>query len=158
MKKARIITVAILVCVLLTALTVPVLSEEVNIEALIELFISDPSAGIDQLLDLATTNPEAVALVLAGVAERAPNLVDQIQLTCIALMDVDPAAAALAVVTIKDRVPEIGERVEMVAVAAGLERSYLRAASPVAPPPWIPGPPPEIPPGPPPGVPGRGLK
>jgi len=133
MKKVRVITVAVLVGVLLTALTVPALTQEVDIEALTSLFISDPAAGMAQLLELAKTNPEAVALVLAGVAERAPDLETAIQLTCILLIEVDPSAAALAIVTIKDRVPDMGERIERVVVAAGLEEDYLRAASPVAP-------------------------
>jgi len=101
-------------------------------------------AAMDKLVDLAKTNPDAVALVLAGVAERvvdlraadpslAASLEDALRLTCVALMDVDPSAAALCVVTIKDRVPDIGERVEQVLVAAGLEERYLRAASPVRP-------------------------
>ena len=133
MKKVRVITVAVLVGVLLTALTVPALTQEVDIEALTSLFISDRAAGMAQLLELAKTNPEAVALVLAGVAERAPHLEHAIQLTCILLIEVDPSAAALAVVTIKDRVPDMGERIEKVVVAAGLEEDYLKAASPVAP-------------------------
>ena len=61
-----------LVCILLTALTIPALTQEVDVEALIELYISDPVAGTAQLIELVKTNPEAVALVLAGVAERAP--------------------------------------------------------------------------------------
>jgi len=133
MKKVRVITVAVLVGVLLTALTVPALTQEVDIGALTSLFISDPAAGMAQLLELAKTNPEAVALVLAALAELAPHLEHAIQLTCILLIDVDPSAAALAIVTIKDRVPDMGERIERVVVAAGLEEDYLRAASPVAP-------------------------
>ena len=144
MKKIRVITLAILVCISLTALTVPALTQQVNVQALIELFISSPVAAMDQLLELAKTDPQSVALVLAGVAERAyalratnpdlaASLEDSVALTCVHLLDVDPSAAALAVVTIKDKVPEVGEWVERVTVAAGLERSYLVAASPVRP-------------------------
>jgi len=133
MKKRKIVVIGLVISLVFTLFALSVLGEEVDIEALINLFISNPSAAIDQLLDLAETNPEAVALVLAGVAERRPALVDQIQLTCILLIDVDPATAALCVVTIKEKAPEIGERVERVVVAAGLEESYLKAASPVRP-------------------------
>jgi len=131
MKKRKIVVIGLVISLVFTLFALSVLGEEVDIEALINLFISNPSAAIDQLLDLAETNPEAVALVLAGVAERRPALVDQIQLTCILLIDVDPATAALCVVTIKEKAPEVGERVERVVVAAGLEESYLQAASPV---------------------------
>ena len=131
MKKRKIVVIGLVISLVFTLFALSVLGEEVDIEALINLFISNPSAAIDQLLDLAETNPEAVALVLAGVAERRPALVDQIQLTCILLIDVDPATAALCVVTIKEKAPEVGERVERVVVAAGLEESYLKAASPV---------------------------
>ena len=133
MKKRKIVVIGLVISLVFTLFALSVLGEEVDIEALINLFISNPSAAIDQLLDLAETNPEAVALVLAGVAERRPALVDQIQLTCILLIDVDPATAALCVVTIKEKAPEVGERVERVVVAAGLEESYLQAASPVRP-------------------------
>ena len=131
MKKRKIVVIGLVISLVFTLFALSVLGEEVDIEALINLFISNPSAAIDQLLDLAETNPEAVALVLAGVAERRPALVDQIQLTCILLIDVDPATAALCVVTIKEKASEVGERVERVVVAAGLEESYLQAASPV---------------------------
>jgi len=131
--------------VFLISLVAPALSqEEIDINALIEEFVGSPMAAMDKLVDLAKTNPDAVALVLAGVAEKvvdlraadpglAASLEDALRLTCVALMDVSPSAAALVVVTIKDRVPDIGERVEQVLVAAGLEERYLRAASPVRP-------------------------
>ncbi len=134
MKKVKAIGILVLICILFTALaSFSFAQEEVNIENLIQLFVENPSAAINMLLDLAKTNPQAVALVLAGVAERAPELEGQIKLACIALIDVDPAVAALCVATIKDRVPELGQRVEDIVVAAGLEESYLRAASPVRP-------------------------
>jgi len=98
------------------------------------LFVSDPVAAMDQLVELAATNPEAVALVLAQVAERAPELEDAIMLTCLEMIDKNLfSAAALAIATIKDRAPDIGDRIEKVAVAYGLEENYLRAASPVRP-------------------------
>ena len=144
MKKVKVVIVAMLVALLLTVITVPILAQEVNIQDLVELFISDPAAAMDQLLELAKTNPQAVALVLGEVAARsvklratnpdlAASLESAIEITCTTLVDTNPAAAALAVVTIKDKAPDVGEAVEKVVVAYGLEESYLAAASPVRP-------------------------
>ena len=143
-KKVRVVTVAILVCTLLVAISIPALSQDPSVEDLVNLFISDPTTAMDQLLTLATTDPETVALVLGQVAEktvelretdpiRASILENDILLTCVSLVDVDPHAAALAVNTVKDHVPDIGQKAEDMCVAAGLEESYLRAASPVRP-------------------------
>jgi len=132
MRKEKAQVLLALVCVLVVVLSTP--SFAVDTEALISLFISDPVAAMDQLVELAATNPEAVALVLAQVAERAPELEDAIMLTCLEMIDKNLfSAAALAIATIKDRAPDIGDRIEKVAVAYGLEENYLRAASPVRP-------------------------
>jgi len=131
MRKKKVVILLGLVCALAAILATSAFA--VDIEALIDLFISNPEAGTAKLVELAKTDPESVALVLAGVAERAPELADSIMLTCLELVDTEPSAAALVINTIKDRAPEIGERIEMIAVAYGLEESYLRAASPVRP-------------------------
>ncbi len=142
MRKTRMVVLLVGVCILTAALAAPVFAADV--QALIEEFISDPVAGIDQMIALAQEDPETAALVLAGVAERSveirrtdPTLADSLEsgigLVCIGLVHIDPYASALIVNTVKDRVPEIGERVEKIVVAVGLEEQYLRAASPVSP-------------------------
>jgi len=131
MRKKKVVILLGLVCALAVILATSAFA--VDIEALIDLFITNPEAGTAELVELAKTDPESVALVLAGVAERAPELADSIMFTCLELVDTEPSAAALVINTIKDRAPEIGERIEMIAVAAGLEEDYLRAASPVRP-------------------------
>ena len=142
MKKKRVMAVAAIVCILTVAVALPVLA--VDIESLIDLFVTDISAGMAQISALAATDPDAVALVLAGVAERiaelqatdpgqASALEAALQLCCIDLIDNYPECVASVVVTVKDRVPDIGERFEAVVVASGLEEDYLRAASPVRP-------------------------
>jgi len=142
MKKARIVVLLVGVCILMTALAAPVFAADV--QSLIEEFISNPVAGAEHMIALAQEDPETAALVLAGVAERSveirrtdPTLADllenEIALVCIELVDIDPHASAVIINTIKDRVPEIGERIEGMATGAGLEESYLRAASPVRP-------------------------
>jgi len=141
LKKKQIIAL-LAACVLLGVLTSHIAARE--IEGLVTLFISDPARGMEKVLKLVKTNSQAVALVLAEVAERAvelraedPELAIQLEnyilFTCMYLIDVDPSAAALAVVTIKERAPDIGRRIETVVVAQGLEQRYLRAASPVHP-------------------------
>ena len=141
MKKAHFTILVALICVLITVITIPALA--VDIEALINLYISDPTTATYQLLDLIETDPDAVALVLAGVAERIAGLeptdpdratlVGRIQGFCIALIDTNPTLTARIAATIKEEVPEIGEGIEQALVGAGLEESYLRAASPVRP-------------------------
>ena len=142
MKKKRAMAVAAIVCILTIAVALPVLA--VDIESLVDLFVTDISTGMAQISALAATDPDAVALVLAGVAERiaelqatdpgrASSLEGALQLCCIDLIDDYPECAALVVATVKDRVPDIGERFEAVVVASGLEEDYLRAASPVRP-------------------------
>ena len=144
MKKVRVITVAVLVGVLLTALTVPALTQEIDTEALIELFISDPIEGANRVLELAATDPGAAALVLAGVAERIaelratdPDRADVLEsaliCTCISLIDTSPLAVALAIRLMQDRDLDIGDRIEMIVIALGLESEYLLAATPIAP-------------------------
>jgi len=114
-----------------------------DIEALVDLFFSNPSAATDQLLELLDKDPDAFVLVLAQVAERIAklppddpkrvSLEERIETLCIALIDIKPDVVAKVVVTITERAPEIGEKIEQVAVAWGLEESYLKAASPVRP-------------------------
>ncbi len=144
MKKVRVITVAMLVGVLLTALTVPALTQEIDTEALIELFISDPVEGANRVLELAATDPGAAALVLAGVAQRIaelratdPDRADVLEGslvgTCIELIDTSPFAVALAIRLMQDRDLDIGDRIEAIATALGLEEEYLLAATPIAP-------------------------
>jgi len=143
MRKIHVFILVILASLLLTSLTAPVFSQDIW-EAWVDLFISSPEAGIEQILDLAAEDPEMAALILARVAERMeelkvsdPALAERCEnavvLTCVKLIDVSPTAAALAVAAIKESAPEIGERVEAEVVAAGLEEDYLRAASPVRP-------------------------
>jgi len=144
MKKVRVITVAVLVGVLLTALTVPALSQVTDTEALIELFISDPIAGANKVLELAATDPEAAALILAGVAERIaelratdPDRADVLEGsligTCIELIDTQPLVLVLAISLMKDKDLDIGDKIETIATGLGLEYEYLLAASPIAP-------------------------
>ncbi len=141
MKKVRVITVAVLVGVLLTALTVPALTQETDTEALIELFISDPIEGANKILELAATDPGAAALVLAGIAERIaelratdPDRADILEGsligTCIELIDTSPFTVALAIRLMQDRGLDIGDRIEAIVIALGLEEEYLLAASP----------------------------
>ena len=144
MKRMRVMTVAVLLGVLLTTLTVPALTQEMDTEALIELFISDPVAAANKLLELADTDPGAAALVLAGVAERIaelratdPDRADVLEgsliSVCIELIDTQPLVVVLAISLMQDKDLDIGDKIEMIATALGLETEYLLAASPIAP-------------------------
>jgi len=143
MRKTHVFILVILASLLLIALAAPVFSQDIW-DAWVDLFISSPEAGIEQILDLAAEDPEMAALILARVAERMeelkvsdPALAERCEncvcCCCVKLINVSPTAAALAVATIKEYAPEIGERAEQEVIAAGLEQSYLRAASPVRP-------------------------
>lgn len=144
MKKVRVITVAVLVGVLLTALTLPALTQDIDTEALIELFISDPVEAANKILELAATDPGAAAFVLAGIAERIaelratdPDRADVLEGsligTCIELIDTQPLVLVLAIRLMQDRGLDIGDKIEMIATGLGLESEYLLAASPIAP-------------------------
>jgi len=142
LRKTRVIVLLVSVCILMVALAVPLFAADV--QSLIDEFISDPAAGVDKMVELAKEDPATVALVLAGVAERADEikvtdptlanlLENDITLVVLTLMSTDPHSAAVIINTVKERIPEIGERIESIVVASGLEESYLRAASPVRP-------------------------
>ncbi len=144
MKKVRGIIVAVLVGVLLTALAVPALTQETDIEALIELFISNPVAGANELLELAGTDPWAAALVLAGVAQRiaeleatdpdrAAVLEGSLIGICIELIDTQPLVVVLAIGHMQDADLDIGDRIDVIATSFDLEIEYGRAATPIAP-------------------------
>lgn len=64
MKKSRVIILLVSICTLVGVLAVPAFA--VDTKALINLFTSNPSAAVDQFLNLAVDNPETAASVLAG--------------------------------------------------------------------------------------------
>ncbi|MBE0479272.1 hypothetical protein IBX65_09210, partial [Candidatus Aerophobetes bacterium] len=72
MRKKRLIVLLVTMFVFMAILASPAFA--VDIEHLRDLFINDPDAAVSELVGLIETDPDAVVLVLAKVAEYAATL------------------------------------------------------------------------------------
>ncbi len=115
---------------------------------IVELAKEIPEKAVMAIMNLAETNPSIAAggLVAIGqlsteLGETQPKLAAILKAVLIqSIIDMvesgtgrGAGVAAVVVQSLKQFNPELGEAIEEEAVAAGLERSYLLAASPIMP-------------------------
>ena len=121
---------------------------ELAVLALVELAKETPEKAVMAIVNLAEINPKvtAEALVAIGecyteIAKNEPELAATLKaVLCQSITGMvesgtgrGAGVAAVVVNSCKQSNPELGETIEEEAVAAGLERSYLLAASPIMP-------------------------
>ncbi len=136
---------------------------ELGMELLKELAEEDPELAVLVLTQLAAEMPEKAVMAIVSLAEINPNVAAEglvaIGKVYTELAEAQPklaatlkavlsqsitsivesgtgrgaGVAAVVVNSYKQSNPELGETIEEEAVAAGLERSYLLAASPIMP-------------------------
>ena len=121
---------------------------ELAVLALVELALEIPEKAVMAIINLAEINPNvtteglvAIGKDLEELAETQPKLAAILKavlsqsMTSIVEGGTGRGAgvAAVAVNSFKQSNPELGESLEEEAVAAGLERFYLLAASPIMP-------------------------
>ena len=82
---------------------------------------------------LSRTQPEVAVRSLIRIAKIKAALHAMLTESVVQMIEDTPDVAAVAVQSIKQVAPENGRLLEEDAVAAGLERSYLLAASPIMP-------------------------
>ena len=111
---------------------------------IVELAKEIPEKAVVAITNLAKTNPEVAARGLVNIAKASAELAETQPKLAAALkavltesivqtIETTPGVVAVVVQSIKQVVPELGESLEEEAVAAGLERDYLLAASPIMP-------------------------
>ena len=111
---------------------------------MVELAKEIPEKAVVAITNLAKTNPEVAARGLVNIAKASAELAETQPKLAAALkavltesivqtIETTPGVVAVVVQSIKQVVPELGESLEEEAVAAGLERDYLLAASPIMP-------------------------
>jgi len=111
---------------------------------MVELAKEIPEKAVVAITNLAKTNPEvaarglvAIARVCTQLTETQPKLAAALKAvlteSIVQMIETTPGVAAVVVQSIKQVTPELGESLEEEAVAAGLERDYLLAASPIMP-------------------------
>lgn len=121
---------------------------ELAVLAIVELAKEIPEKAVMAIMNLAEINPSVTAKGLVAIgqlsialAETQPKLAATLKavlsqsITGMAESGTGRGAgvAAMVVQSFKQSNPELGESLEEEAVAAGLERSYLLAASPIMP-------------------------
>ncbi len=121
---------------------------ELAVLALVELAKKIPEKAVMAIMNLAEINPRVTAegLVAIGgccteIAKNEPELAATLKaVLCQSITGMvasgtgrGAGVAAVVVNSCKQSNPELGETIEEEAVAAGLERSYLLAASPIMP-------------------------
>ena len=121
---------------------------ELAVLAIVELAKETPEKAVMAIINLAEINPKvtaeglvAIGKVLGELAEAQPKLAATLKailsqsITGMVESGTGRGAGVAAVVvkSCKQSNPELGESLEAEAVAAGLERSYLLAASPIMP-------------------------
>ena len=117
----------------LAVLAVVQLVKETPKLAVLEPPITTPEVVVMTVKDLSRTQPEVAVRSLIRIAEIKAALHAMLTESVVLMIEDTPDVAAVAVQSIKQVAPENGRLVEEDAVAAGLERSYLLAASPIMP-------------------------
>jgi len=117
----------------LAVLTVIQLVKETPKLAVLEPSKVTPEGVLITVVDLSRTQLEVALRALIRIAEIESALHRILTLIPVEMIEYNPGAAAVAVESIKRVDPEIGRLLEEEVVAAGLERSYLLAASPIMP-------------------------
>ena len=121
---------------------------ELAVLTLVELALEIPEKAVMAIINLAEINPKVTATALTVICATSMEL-SEIQPKLSAILRAifnesilgmlkggtgrGAGVAAVAVKSCKQCNPELGESAEEEAVAAGLERSYLLAASPIMP-------------------------
>ncbi len=121
---------------------------ELAVLTIVELAKEIPERAVMAIVNLAEINPSVTARGLTAIGELSIGLVEtQPKLAAILKAILSRSivqmvesgsgrglgVAAVVVQSFKQSNPELGESLEEEAVAAGLERSYLLAASPIMP-------------------------
>ena len=111
---------------------------------IVELAKEIPEAAVIAIPSLAEINPEvaarglvAICRVYALLTETQPRLAATLKAvlteSVVQMVETAPGAVAVVVQSCLQCNPELGESLEEEAIAAGLERDYLLAASPIMP-------------------------
>jgi len=117
----------------LAVLTVIQLVREIPKLAVLEPSKVTPEVVLITVVDLSRTHLDVALRSLIRIAQIEAALHSILTLIPVEMIEDNPGAAALVVQSIKRVAPEIGRLLEEEVVAAGLERSYLLAASPIMP-------------------------
>jgi len=111
---------------------------------IVELAKEIPEVAVVAIVHLAEIAPEVtarglvtIARLSAELAETQPGLAATLKAvlseSIVQMIETAPGVAGVVVQSVKQVAPELGASMEEEAVAAGLERDYLLAASPIMP-------------------------
>ena len=117
----------------LAVLAVIQLVKETPKLAVLEPPIITPEVVVMVVEGLSRTQPEVAVRSLIRIAEIKAALNAMLTEAVVEMIEDTPGVAAVAVQSIKRVAPELGASLEEEAVAAGLEKDYLLAASPIMP-------------------------